>query len=180
MLSGAECIPSSSMSSSYTRSSAMDPSHAQSINDPNHVVDNMHCYSRPDDVYTFDDDNLEKGASSASTVGVAGSEEERREEAFRRAYWRGGHDISGHSFLLTHSSLFLLTEIAPTLGALAGSFSSGAGAVTPAMPPSRARWERASKTRQSAAIGALALIGIWWWMLLVGFKLSAMYARHSI
>lgn len=156
----------SSLSSSYSSS---DSAHAQSVNDPNHIVDNSHCYSRPDDAYLPDSQqDMEKGSSSAAAVGASGTEESERAEAFKRAYWRGGHDISGHSFLLTHSSLLLLTEIAPTVNALTSSFSSGTGAiVTPALPPSRARMERFSRIRQFAAFGTLALIGIWWWMLLV-------------
>ncbi|CAZ80899.1 unnamed protein product [Tuber melanosporum] len=51
--------------------------------------------------------------------------------------WSGGHDLSGHAFLLTHASLFLWSEL---------SCSGVAG------------WESA---------GVLALLVMWWWMLLM-------------
>ncbi|RPA99676.1 hypothetical protein L873DRAFT_1806170 [Choiromyces venosus 120613-1] len=55
--------------------------------------------------------------------------------------WSGGHDLSGHVFLLTHASLFLWSELLPIL-----SLSGVAG------------WE---------SVGVLALLGLWWWMLLM-------------
>jgi len=55
--------------------------------------------------------------------------------------WSGGHDLSGHVFLLTHASLFLWSELLPIL-----SLSGAAG------------WE---------SVGVLALLGLWWWMLLM-------------
>lgn len=53
--------------------------------------------------------------------------------------WRGGHDLSGHVFLLTHASMFLWSEALPrfTMVGLAGPHSAG----------------------------LLALIFLWWWML---------------
>lgn len=55
--------------------------------------------------------------------------------------WKGGHDLSGHTFLLTHASLFLWSELMPvlTLGGWGG-------------------WETG---------GVLGLLAIWWWMLLM-------------
>lgn len=57
--------------------------------------------------------------------------------------WSGGHDLSGHTFLLTHASMFLWSEVAPTVAA---GRRRGLG---------RGAW------------GVLALLGIWWWMLLM-------------
>ncbi|PWW73430.1 hypothetical protein C7212DRAFT_366219 [Tuber magnatum] len=55
--------------------------------------------------------------------------------------WSGGHDLSGHVFLLTHASLFLWSEFLPIW------IRSGA-----------AGWESA---------GVLTLLALWWWMLLM-------------
>lgn len=57
--------------------------------------------------------------------------------------WSGGHDLSGHTFLLTHASMFLWSEVAPTVVA---SRRRGWG---------RGTW------------GVLAVLGLWWWMLLM-------------
>lgn len=55
--------------------------------------------------------------------------------------WSGGHDLSGHTFLLTHASLFLWSEVAPGLAA-GGAWGAG-------------QW------------GVVACLGVWWWMLLM-------------
>lgn len=54
--------------------------------------------------------------------------------------WSGGHDLSGHTFLLTHASLFLWSEVAP--GLMTGDWDVGVWSV-------------------------VACLGIWWWMLLM-------------
>jgi len=55
--------------------------------------------------------------------------------------WTGGHDLSGHVFLLTHASLFLWSEVLPVL-----STGFWGGVETGAV------W---------------GLLGMWWWMLLM-------------
>jgi Inositol phospholipid synthesis and fat-storage-inducing TM len=55
--------------------------------------------------------------------------------------WRGGHDLSGHVFLLTHASLFLWSEVLPVL-----NFEGVGG------------WE---------SMGVLGLLALWFWMLLM-------------
>lgn len=57
--------------------------------------------------------------------------------------WSGGHDLSGHTFLLTHASMFLWSEVAPTVVA-----------------NRRRGWGRETW-------GVLAVLGLWWWMLLM-------------
>ncbi|KAH0607079.1 uncharacterized protein H6S33_003067 [Morchella sextelata] len=56
--------------------------------------------------------------------------------------WGGGHDLSGHTFLLTHASLFLWSEVMPVLEGVGG-------------------WRG---WRTGAVVGLLA---VWWWMLLM-------------
>lgn len=55
--------------------------------------------------------------------------------------WTGGHDLSGHVFLLTHASLFLWSELLPSLKVYGRS-----GVHTKSV---------------------LAILGMWWWMLLM-------------
>jgi hypothetical protein len=52
--------------------------------------------------------------------------------------WRGGHDLSGHVFLLTHASLFLWSEVLPVV--------------------KKSGWRGV----ESKAVGVL--LGLWWWM----------------
>ncbi|KAJ1836265.1 hypothetical protein LPJ63_000402 [Coemansia sp. RSA 2711] len=67
--------------------------------------------------------------------------------------WTGGHDISGHCFLLLHSALFLAEEaVAPLLAA--------AAAVTaPRQPPALAA------VRRAVLAATLALVAVWVFML---------------
>lgn len=60
-----------------------------------------------------------------------------------RGHWEGGHDLSGHVFILTHSSLFLWYEILPLL------------------------LKQSSMLNQNATKAAITLIAGWWWMLLM-------------
>ncbi|KAK9235491.1 inositol phospholipid synthesis and fat-storage-inducing TM-domain-containing protein [Lipomyces kononenkoae] len=57
--------------------------------------------------------------------------------------WAGGHDISGHSFLLTHASLFLWFELLPVI------------------------MERGPLLRQINTKIVFMLLALWWWMLLM-------------
>lgn len=76
-------------------------------------------------------------------------------------YWRGGHDVSGHTFLLVHASLFLWETIAPSLPTLFPSFFPHSPRATPR--PTR----QPNPILQLATLPALALILLWWWMLLM-------------
>jgi hypothetical protein len=58
-------------------------------------------------------------------------------------HWTGGHDLSGHVFLLTHASLFLWSEFLPVFK-IEGITGGGI---------------------ESAAVRGL--LGMWWWMLLM-------------
>ncbi|KAA8905742.1 inositol phospholipid synthesis and fat-storage-inducing TM-domain-containing protein [Sphaerosporella brunnea] len=62
---------------------------------------------------------------------------------FHGGRWAGGHDLSGHVFLLTHASLFLWSEFLPVFrveGIMGGGIESTA---------------------------VLGLLAMWWWMLLM-------------
>lgn len=58
-------------------------------------------------------------------------------------HWEGGHDLSGHVFILTHSSLFIWYEILPILV------------------------QESSLLNDNATKAAFALLAGWWWMLLM-------------
>ena len=55
--------------------------------------------------------------------------------------WSGGHDLSGHVFLLTHASMFLWSEMLPVL--------------------------RASPWWELESGAVIVLLLMWWWMLLM-------------
>lgn len=58
-------------------------------------------------------------------------------------HWKGGHDLSGHVFILTHSSLFIWYEILPIL------------------------LQESSLLGDNAIKAAFGLLAGWWWMLLM-------------
>lgn len=162
--------------------SVPDAGHAQSAAEPNVVLEPSACaYSRPDDIHvdTWSDvledghDTMAsvqadsaKGASAASVL----SPSDDRKKSSNKAIWKGGHDISGHTFLLSLSSMLIITEIGPTLAALASSSSSSipasVSAAVPTPTPARKRLEL-HVLRKAAAYAGLALVGLWWWMILV-------------
>ncbi|CBQ69419.1 conserved hypothetical protein [Sporisorium reilianum SRZ2] len=72
-----------------------------------------------------------------------------------RAMWKGGHDISGHTFIMVLSSLLLLEDVAPYLGVLLGGARQGAEV--------RTRWTRSAYAAVGASVG---LVALWSWMLL--------------
>lgn len=55
--------------------------------------------------------------------------------------WTGGHDLSGHVFLLTHASLYLMSELWPVLA------------------------RQGYRGWQTKTV--LGVVGLWWWMLLM-------------
>ncbi|KAJ2103377.1 hypothetical protein IW146_008887 [Coemansia sp. RSA 922] len=66
--------------------------------------------------------------------------------------WAGGHDVSGHCFLLLHSGLFLAEEVLVPLLLLASSFDRQTHTASPV-----ARWAVVAAT--------LCLVGVWLLML---------------
>ncbi|CDU25075.1 related to SCS3-protein required for inositol prototrophy [Sporisorium scitamineum] len=76
-----------------------------------------------------------------------------------RAMWKGGHDISGHTFIMVLSSLLLLEDVAPYLSGLLG------GTVVGGLFGGKAkvRWTGSAYTAVGVSVG---LVGLWSWMLL--------------
>ncbi|KAJ2344963.1 hypothetical protein GGF43_005332, partial [Coemansia sp. RSA 2618] len=73
--------------------------------------------------------------------------------------WAGGHDVSGHCFLLIHSALFLAEEaVAPLLAAAAAS-AAAPGARRSGMS------QALSVARRVVLVATLALIAVWVFML---------------
>ncbi|ODQ63945.1 hypothetical protein NADFUDRAFT_67312 [Nadsonia fulvescens var. elongata DSM 6958] len=73
--------------------------------------------------------------------------------------WLGGHDPSGHTFLLIHSSLFLWYELSPFLDEFLTIYRAG---------------RNDSKSRKSILVALpthlkliIALLILWWWMFLM-------------
>jgi Inositol phospholipid synthesis and fat-storage-inducing TM len=72
-----------------------------------------------------------------------------------RPYWRGGHDISGHVFLLVHAILFLASHFYDTFRHLVFS------------PSPRPGETRLAALERWTGYAALALMWLWWWMVLM-------------
>lgn len=83
-----------------------------------------------------------------------------------RAAWRGGHDISGHTFIMVLSSLLLLEDIAPYLAALLNNSSIGRVVFGDAKVDHRAKAVMGEQKAKLAVAASMALIGLWSWMLL--------------
>lgn len=84
-------------------------------------------------------------------------------------YWDGGHDVSGHTFLLIHASLLLVTLTTPSLIRLPSSMKYHYNSIfAPSTSSSSTRPTGIMSGSQTAAtLLAVALVGLWWWMLLM-------------
>lgn len=82
-----------------------------------------------------------------------------------RAIWKGGHDISGHTFIMVLSSLLLLEDVAPYLAVLLGR-SAFAKLLFPSGAPLNAAKTRWSTSAYAAVAASVGLVGLWSWMLL--------------
>ncbi|RVD82990.1 uncharacterized protein DFL_007395 [Arthrobotrys flagrans] len=70
--------------------------------------------------------------------------------------WDGGHDLSGHAFMLTHASLFLWAETLPRLVDSMWGATVGPRNLTPLMT----EWF-------GVHWFVWGILGLWWWMLLM-------------
>lgn len=73
-------------------------------------------------------------------------------------YWAGGHDVSGHTFLLSFSTLFLITVVTPSLIHLSKSFLARSDPRTKVQP--------LSKYHTAATLLVVLLAMLWELMLL--------------
>lgn len=170
--SGAKCVDSSISSSDTLKNNA------QSSNPNLAILDYHHCISPSwkavergeasagDEIGGLPTGVLPVTTGSAPLPTLAPGEQHHHhhqdaEQVHKRksAYWVGGHDLSGHAFLLSMSSLFLLSEIAPTLAQTYLSSSS--------TPSISRRIEQGSRNRRYAALAIVGLISLWYWMLLM-------------
>ncbi|GAA5958310.1 hypothetical protein JCM21900_001347 [Sporobolomyces salmonicolor] len=74
-------------------------------------------------------------------------------------YWRGGHDVSGHAFMMLHCALFLFELVHPLLPSLLPAYFR---ATTP-----EARPRTLPRAVKATAWAAIAVIALCWWMLLM-------------
>lgn len=169
MYSGARCVDASLSSSDTLKTNA------QSSNPNLAILDYHHCISPSWRAVERDASSAGDEVGSLPTTAAiplptvvpgleAGGVHSKHQDHHhhrpqRSAYWVGGHDLSGHAFLLSMSTLFLLSEIAPTLAQTYLSSSS-----TPSVAK---RIEQASRNRRYAALAIVMLISLWYWMLLM-------------
>ncbi|GAA6043483.1 hypothetical protein JCM8097_000734 [Rhodosporidiobolus ruineniae] len=80
----------------------------------------------------------------------------------RGEYWRGGHDVSGHAFMMVHASLFLFEALYPLLPSLFPRLFAPSSSTTGRPEP------RKPMHPVVALVGyvGVAVIGLCWWMLL--------------
>ncbi|KAL8291932.1 hypothetical protein RQP46_002190 [Phenoliferia psychrophenolica] len=90
------------------------------------------------------------GESPAAAIRVPGACNPKNGE-----FWKGGHDVSGHTFMMVHAILLLVEVVGPSLAASL---------------PKPLRTESSRETTAPvrwATRAAMALVGLWWWMLLM-------------
>ncbi|GAA5999759.1 hypothetical protein JCM10207_005895 [Rhodosporidiobolus poonsookiae] len=93
----------------------------------------------------------------------------------RGEYWRGGHDVSGHAFMMVHTALFLFELVHPLLPALFPRFFRLAHPTSTAavkkddapVDPVLAAAPRLNPLVALAGYATVAVIALSWWMLLM-------------
>ncbi|KAI5481782.1 inositol phospholipid biosynthesis protein SCS3 [Pseudohyphozyma bogoriensis] len=85
-------------------------------------------------------------------------------------YWKGGHDVSGHTFMMVLASLLLFQTITPTLVSFP-LVQRIIAILRPSTPSTSLEDEEKPLVPTTPVLLAtyanLALIGLWWWMLLM-------------
>ncbi|KAK4048254.1 hypothetical protein OIO90_005873 [Microbotryomycetes sp. JL221] len=126
--------------------------------------------SSTDATTTDTSNNFDDLASTLTEDGPLGSTEFGRACTGQRGeFWRGGHDVSGHTFMMVHSSLFLYQLIAPTLPIVfpslyKKSFSDKSRGTTTTFEPQHGP---APLLVKLSTYFVIALMAVWWWMLLM-------------
>ncbi|GAA5940801.1 uncharacterized protein JCM15063_000881 [Sporobolomyces koalae] len=77
----------------------------------------------------------------------------------RGEYWRGGHDTSGHSFMMIHCSMFLFELVHPLLPSLFPRYFAATS--------NRTQQRKLPVAVTVSAWAAIAVMGLCWWMLLM-------------
>lgn len=85
----------------------------------------------------------------------------------RGEYWKGGHDVSGHTFMLVHSTLFLYQLIAPSLPYVFPNWYRPTPHSNDAEVTYEVKQPEAPGLMKVTVYGTIALMAIWWWMLLM-------------
>ncbi len=159
---GGRCVP-------------VNPTSSNSLFRLPETVDSLFCYRRQRITHTSHPELFVAGDRIASRVAASGGVQTR---------FQGGHDVSGHTFILVLSSLYLLEELAPflphLLPALASYFprqvwwptnpfrSVGPAPVSTGSARPRPTAESSAQTASFfTAIAILALVGLWLFMLLM-------------
>ncbi|KAK4704362.1 hypothetical protein P7C70_g1841, partial [Phenoliferia sp. Uapishka_3] len=74
-------------------------------------------------------------------------------------YWKGGHDVSGHTFMMVHAILLIVEVVGPSLAASLPTFLRDQRAGE--------NWRETTTPIKWATRIAMGLVGLWWWMLLM-------------
>lgn len=74
-------------------------------------------------------------------------------------YWRGGHDVSGHSFMMIHCSMFLFELVHPLLPSLLPRYFASTS--------SRTQPRRLPIAVRATAYTSIVVMALSWWMLLM-------------
>ncbi|GAA6023562.1 hypothetical protein JCM11491_005345 [Sporobolomyces phaffii] len=74
-------------------------------------------------------------------------------------YWRGGHDVSGHAFMMIHCAMFLFELVHPLLPSLLPRYFAATSA--------RTQPRRLPLAVAATAWTSIAVMALCWWMLLM-------------
>ncbi|GAA5969081.1 hypothetical protein JCM3765_003431 [Sporobolomyces pararoseus] len=74
-------------------------------------------------------------------------------------YWKGGHDVSGHSFMMIHCSMFLFELVHPLLPSLLPKYFTSTS--------TRTQPRKLPLAVQTTAWFSIGVMGLCWWMLLM-------------
>ncbi|KAM0791575.1 hypothetical protein ACM66B_006021 [Microbotryomycetes sp. NB124-2] len=114
--------------------------------------------------------------NNVDNIAAAFSSESSQHSEFGRAcvgargeFWRGGHDVSGHTFMMVHATLFLYQLIAPTLPLVfpslyKKSFSDKSKNAKTTYSPVE---QPAPTAVKLTTYLCLAMMALSWWMLLM-------------
>ncbi|CAO1620413.1 unnamed protein product [Jaminaea pallidilutea] len=157
--SGGICVPRSDTLSGFSNPSG-SASSAPKVSMPQSGIDDAFCYAGPRGISREERPDLFRAAHAVVTDSVAGGR--------LKGSWQGGHDASGHVFILMLSSLLLLEEATPYLSYYGQAVLPAAlsARLSPLLPRSlRAKRDPYRGPRALPSIAAttatLILVGLW-------------------